>query len=291
VRLRHRQRCAAALSRLRWLPPARAIPILNTRERAGLWHLPQASADVPLVERTAARERLPLPATVRDGCRAGVSSHQGREVPVLLPDSLLGRHQLLVGKTRRGKSSLMAHIALHLMGPPAPGEPKRGVLLVDPHSDLARSILGAVPTPRRSDVVYVDLGNEERPFGLNLIDACMGWGKRRATDNALLVFKREFDDYWGPRMEDAFRFALLTLYEANQAMCADDPAGGPGRQHTVLEIPARYVDGSFRRMVMQSVRDPEVRKWWRIYYDPMDRKQQLEIVNPVVLALPGVEPS
>jgi hypothetical protein len=276
---------AAALAGLRWLQPRRTIPVLNTRELAALWHLPQAAADVPLVERTTARERLPLPSAVGRGCRAGVSSHQGREVPVLLPDALLERHQLLVGKTRRGKSSLLARIALHVAEHPADsgggGGGKRGVLLVDPHSDLARCVLGAVPAARRDDVVFLDLGDEERPFGLNLLDATMGWGKRRTVENALLIFKREFDDYWGPRMEDVFRFALLTLYEANEVMCAGDPTNGPARQHTVLEVPALFVDWSFRKMVLRSVTDPVVRQWWRGYFEPMERKQQLEIVNPV----------
>jgi len=272
---------AASLVGLRWLPPQRTIPVLNTRELAGLWHLPQASADVPLVERTTARERLPLPVTVGRGCRVGVSRHQGREVPVHLPDALLARHLLLVGKTRKGKSSLLSRIALHLMEAPEPGEPRRGVLLVDPHSDLARSVLGAVPAARRDDVVFLEVGNEERPFGLNLLDVGMGWGKRRTVENALLIFKREFDDYWGPRMEDVFRFALLTLFEANAEMCAADPVGGPGRQHTVLEIPALFVERSFRKLVLQSVHDPVVQQWWRGYFEPMERRQQLEIVNPV----------
>src|SRR5262249_21478250 len=58
---------------------ANALPILNTRELAGLWHLPRFNADVPFVERTTARERLPLPETVARGCRIGLSCHQGRE--------------------------------------------------------------------------------------------------------------------------------------------------------------------------------------------------------------------
>ena len=41
------------------LGPARSTPVLNTRELAGLWHLPQAQADVPLLERTGPRRRLP----------------------------------------------------------------------------------------------------------------------------------------------------------------------------------------------------------------------------------------
>ena len=42
--------------------------VLNTRELAGLWHLPQALSDVPLLERTTARRRLPLPGDVSRGC-------------------------------------------------------------------------------------------------------------------------------------------------------------------------------------------------------------------------------
>src|SRR5205814_3700859 len=151
------------------LPPRRALPILNTRELAGLWHLPQAGADVPLVERTAARQRLPLPARVAAGCPIGAAVHQGRRIPVALPDDLLGRHLLLVAKTRRGKSSLMLRLAQHLMAERGPaGRP--ALVVVDPHRDLAEAVLGCVPPERREDVVYLDVAERNRPFGLNLID-------------------------------------------------------------------------------------------------------------------------
>src|SRR5207253_9617994 len=135
----------------------------NTRELAGLWHLPQAGADLPLLERTTARRRLPIPSTVARGCRIGVSEHQGHAVPVSLPDELLGRHLLLVAKTRRGKSSLLLRIARHLM------ERERALVLIDPHRDLARAALGIVPPARHRDVVFLDVGDGARPFGLNLL--------------------------------------------------------------------------------------------------------------------------
>jgi hypothetical protein len=47
------------LRQLRFLPPRRRVPILTTRELAGLWHLPQAQADVPLLDRTTARGGCP----------------------------------------------------------------------------------------------------------------------------------------------------------------------------------------------------------------------------------------
>lgn len=253
--------------------------ILNTRELAGLWHLPQAQADVPLLERTTARRFLPLPFGVERGCRIGVSSHQGRTVSVCLSDDVLRRHTLLVAKTRRGKSSLLLTIARYLMEARDGARPPM-LFLVDPHRDLAASALALVPASRRTDVVYLDLADESRPFGLNLIDAGLGWGRDKAVSNALLVFRREFDRFWGPRMEDAFRFALLTLYEVNQAVCSAD-ARGRTRQHTVLDVPAVLVDASFRRSLLGMVADPTVKAWWSGYFERLDRRLQIEVVNPV----------
>ena len=262
------------------LPPVRACPVLNTRELAGLWHLPQAQADMPLLERTTARQRLPLPTTVARGCRIGVSTHQGRAVPVALPDELLGRHLLLVAKTRRGKSSLMLRIARYLMERRTGPGGTHGLVVVDPHHDLARAALGLVPPARQGDVVYLDVAHRQRPFGLNLIDTGLGWDRDKAVSNALSIFRREFDRFWGPRMEDAFRFALLTLYEVNQAICAADPSGH-SRQHTILDVPAVLVDTGFRRSLLPLVADPVVTAWWSGYFDLLDRKLQVEISNPV----------
>ena len=55
-------------------------------------------------------------------------------------------------------------------------------------------------------------------------------------------------------MEDAFRYALLTLYEVNAAICRTDP-NGRARQHTVLEVPALLVDPAFRRSLLELVSD------------------------------------
>ncbi|HEX2515516.1 MAG TPA: hypothetical protein VH257_12485, partial [Chloroflexota bacterium] len=255
--------------------------VLNTRELAGLWHLPQALSDVPLLERTTARRRLPLPGDVSRGCPIGVSTHLGRRVPVAVPDDLLRRHLLLVAKTRRGKSSLLTHLARYLMTPHVPGERPPTLVLVDPHRDLAQAVLGLVPPGRRGDVVALDLADSARPFGLNLLDTGLGWSRDKAVGNVLALFRREFDAFWGPRMEDAFRFALLTLYEANEALCQEDPRQGRERQLTVLQVPTVLADAPFRRRLLRQVRDPLIGAWWRSYFDRLDRKFAVEIINPV----------
>ena len=102
---------------VRVLKPIGRSFLLNVQELAGLWHLVQATDDIPFVERTTSRRRLPLPRTVanegENNCRIGASAHQGHEIGVWLPDGLLRRHLLAVAKTRRGKSSLLLRIAHH----------------------------------------------------------------------------------------------------------------------------------------------------------------------------------
>ena len=156
ARLTSKRSPARTCARPIWLGSRRqAKPILTTRELAGLWHLPHAAADVALLERTTARRWLPMPLSVAEGCRIGVSGHQGRQVPVALPTDVLGRHLLLVAKTRRGKSTLMLRLAQHAMQ----SEPRRAVLLVDPHRDLAEAALGLVPPERDADVVFLDVAD------------------------------------------------------------------------------------------------------------------------------------
>jgi len=268
------------LRELNPVPSARAAITLNTRELAGLWHLPQAPADVPLLERTTARRLLPLPYSVARGCRIGVSTRQGQTVSVSLPDDVLRRHLLLVAKTRRGKSSLLLRLAQYAMEAHRSGGMPAGLVLIDPHRDLAQAALGLVPPGRQDAVVYLDVSQRERPFGLNLLDVGLGWDRDKAVSNCLAVFRHEFEGYWGPRMEDAFRYALLTLYEANAAICAKGP-GGRGEQYTVLQVPALFVDYPFRKGLLELVTDPVIKAWWGQYFDPLDRRLATEIVNPV----------
>jgi hypothetical protein len=287
------KRVGALIPDVRVLAPLGKTSLLNVRELSGLWHLPQAADDVPFVERTTARRHLPLPATVGfhssgEGCRIGRSEHQGHSVQVVLPPGLLRRHLLAIAKTRRGKSSLMLQLAHHLMlagttgpGGRAAGTEKRCLILVDPHSDLATSALGLVPPERRDDVVYLDLGNSRRPFGVNLLDVGLGWNRDQAVGNALRVFKREFDAFWGPRMEDAFRFALMALFEANEAICHMDPIAGRNSQHTILEVPDLLGIPRFRNYVLKVTSDSAIKHWFTSYFDPLELRHRQEIINPV----------
>lgn len=238
----------------------------------------------------------------------GHSRHAGQDVLVQAPPDVITRHTLAVAKTGKGKSTLLLLLArLALAGAPnpttlpPPGHARRGVpssraweghstetsglLLIDPHGDLAQAFLGLVPPHRQDDVVLVDLADTAYPIALNPLDVTLGRERDKAVENLLLVFAHIWARFWGPRMENALEFALKTLYEANRALVEQDPQQGPDLQFTLLDVAPILSIPSFRHRLLGLVRDPSLLAWWAQYFEPLDLRMQLEIINPVLTKL------
>jgi stage III sporulation protein SpoIIIAA len=94
----------------------------------------------------------------------------------------------VIGKTGTGKSTLLETLALQDI---AHG---RGMMLIDPHGDLAERVVEAVPAHRRQDVNKIAL----------------------AASGLMEAFKKMWPDAWGVRMEHVLRKTLLTLLEVRQ---------------------------------------------------------------------------
>ena len=260
-------------SRPRRRPVKSGADILNAAELAGLWHLP-CDADAGQTERAASRRALPLTEDVSRGCRVGVSAHQGASAPVHMPLSLLGRNQLIVAKTRRGKSTLLLHVASHLMERIAAGRERVLLVVVDPHQDLAEAVLSQVPQTIRDRVIYVDAGNRQRPPGLNLIDVALFPDRDRTSENVITMMHRLWPDNWGPRMEGALRASVSCLHEANSARDRE-------KQYTLLDVVPMLASTDFRQQVLKQVPDRALWVWWRDNYDRISRTFQQQTANPI----------
>ncbi len=248
--------------------------ILNAAELAGLWHLPCDTAGPSPGERMASRRLLPAARNPDRGCRIGVSAHQGAALLVQMPLSLLFRNQLIVAKTRRGKSTLLLHMASHLMQRMAAGRERTSLVVVDPHQDLAEPVLAAVPPGLEDRVVYLNLADRRRPVGVNLLDAALFPDRDRTAENVITMMNRLWPQNWGPRMEGALRAALSCLHEANSARAREE-------QYTLLDVLPMLTSADFREEVLKQVPDRALWVWWRDNYDRVSRAFQQQIANPV----------
>jgi hypothetical protein len=181
---------------------------------------------------------------------------------------------LIVAKTRRGKSTLLVHQAVHLMQRLAEGRERLLLVVVDPHKDLAETVLGLVPPGLEDRVAYLNLADRERPVGLNLLDVALFPDRDRTAENVVTIMHRLWPDNWGPRMEGALRASTMALHEANQARRREE-------QYTLLDVVPMLSNEQFRQEVLKQVPDRTLWAWWRDNFNDIGRVLQQQTANPV----------
>ena len=248
--------------------------VLGIREAAALWHPPGAGDETPLVERSGARALLPSARGVRGGAPVGDTT-AGKPRPIRFPEDLLRRHHLYVARTRMGKSTLMHHIAVHKMREKAEGRDPDAIVVIDPHADLVAGLLRQVPESLVDKVKLIDLADQQRAPGINLLDTRVFADRDRTADSVVRV-ARGLWEQWGPRMQSILEQTVKTLHEANE-----HPETDQGSQHTILDGLKLLTDRKFRDGVLAKVSDPYLLEWWARDFGGWHHQYRAEALAPV----------
>ena len=252
----------------------RGREVLGVREVAALWHPPGAADEMPLVDRSGAKMLLPLARGVKAGAHVGDAT-AGKPREILFPNDLLRRHHLYVARTRMGKSTLMQHLVVHKMQEKAAGRDEDAIVVIDPHADLVDGLLEHVPHSVVDKVRLIDLADEERAPGINLLDTLVFENRDRTADSVIRIAKGLWEQ-WGPRMQSILEHAFKSLHEAN-----DHPKTDETEQHTILDMLRLFSDTEFRGEVLAKVRDPYLLAWWARDFAGWHRQYRAEALAPV----------
>ena len=225
---------------------------------------------------------LALPAA-RETQRAfatGVADQAGERLGISIGDALY--HTVLLGPTGAGKSTALAHLAL------ADIHAGRGVLLIDPKTDLVADILARIPEQRRDDVVVID-PTSSRPVGINPLARAQtarsgalspvgggvlggGVSPELVADTVLATLKGVFAESWGVRVEQVLAAALVTL------------ARTPGA--TLVDLPLLLTNAAYRqRLIAASGADPLGTGQFWAAYEALSEAQRQQWVGPVLTRL------
>ena len=246
--------------------------VMGVREIACLWHPPGAGDETPLVERSGARALLPSAKGVRGGALVGDTT-AGKPRPIRFPDDLLRRHHLYVARTRMGKSTLMHHLVTHKMREKAEGRDPDAIIVIDPHTDLVAGLMEHVPESLMDRVRLIDLSDETRSPGINLLDTRIFADRDRTADSVVRVAKGLWEQ-WGPRMQSILEQTVKTLHEANEQVEAE-------RQYTILDGLRLLSNDPFRNSVLKKVSDPYLLEWWARDFGSWHRQYRAEALAPV----------
>lgn len=234
--------------RHRWTLRRPASFLLSAEELATLWHPPMRSLTTSTIERSPFLQLEPpvfLPSRLLEGesvTELGQVHFRSRDerFGLRLRDRL--RHQLIIGKSGTGKSSLLLNM---IQSDVTAGH---GVCIIDPHGDLADTVISTVPRHRTHEVVVLDVGDRAFPISFNPLSVRSDHERPLVVSGIVSAFRKVFDLSQAPRLEHILRNTLLALLEV------------PGT--SLVSLHRMLVDDGYRKRVALSVRDPIVRDFW-----------------------------
>lgn len=233
--------------------------ILNARELAALVHMPAAELVGSLpVERAWPSAPPPAEARERALVTLGVNSHGGRVTRVGIGEEWLTRHCAVFGATGMGKTSLLLRFAELV-------DRGYGLAFIDPAGDAAQDLLDLIPKRRVTDVIYFNPTDRQYPPALNVLEASDEREKDMLCSDLLVAFRRYFADAWGHQQERLLRNCLMTLL-ASQG------------QRSLRDVARLLLDEEFRRTVVATVEDGDLRDFWELQLRYIGR----EAINPVL---------
>ena len=188
------------------------------------------------------------------------------------------RHLYVIGKTGSGKSTLLRNLIVQDL------EAGRGLMLLDPHGDLAEELLDYIPSWRTEEVVYLAPADLAYPIGFNVLQHAPPDDRPLIAANVVSTFRHVWRDSWGPRLE-------YVLYNTVAALLDFPPSRGGV---SLLGVPRMFTDADYRARVVKEIQDLRVRAFWTEEFANYPERFAAEVVSPVqnkigaLLAAPAV---
>jgi TraM recognition site of TraD and TraG/Type IV secretion-system coupling protein DNA-binding domain len=245
----------------RWM---RRGGLLSVPELASLAHLPLDDA-VPGLERAGARAVPPppgVPATA-PGVKPIGDTDAGAPRPAGLAVADARHHVHIIGATGSGKTTLLLNMVL------ADVAAGRGALVIDPKGDMITDLLARIPERAAGRVVLFDPDDDGPRPCLNVLD---GPAPELVTDHLTGIFRRIYTDFWGPRTDDVFRSACLTLLHAGRRL--HEPP-------TLADVPILLADAKKRRVYTGLLDDDVLLGFWS-WYDGLSDAARAQVVGPLL---------
>lgn len=172
------------------------------------------------------------------------------------------RHVYIIGKTGMGKSTLLENMIIDDI------RKWRWVAVIDPHGDLAETVIWFIPKSRTNQTIIFDPSDTDWPIAFNMLDDVKPEHRPLVASGLVGIFKKIFGDSWGPRLEHILRNTILALLEYPNT--------------TLISIPLMLTSEVFRNKVVAKVSDPIVKKFWTGEFAKMAPNQKVEAAGPIL---------
>ncbi len=246
--------------------PLKVKSVLNIEELATIYHFPNKDIRLPyinwLLSKVApAANWVSQDTGSKDTIWIGENVYRGNRRKICFQRDDRRRHTYILGQTGSGKSRLMLRMVIQDI---YNGD---GVCFVDPHGETAKLILERIPPERAEDVIYFNVGDPERPFGLNILEFYDEQHKHRIVNSFIDMLIKMFDPnnqgYVGPAYQQAIRNSMLTAMSKEGS--------------TLIEVVRMLTDEKWvTEEWLPFVKDDLVRRYWTDQVAKTDQKTKSE---------------
>jgi len=243
------------------------LDILNIEELASIYHMPNISVETPNIAWSRSKKLEPpmnIPKSGDDGVTVfAETDYRGNRIDFGIKRDDRRKHFYILGKTGVGKSTVFKNMFISdiLRGD--------GACIVDPHGELVDELLDFIPPERVEDVIYFNPTDTSYPVGFNLLELKDKSQRDLIADGVVEVFKKQFGNSWGPRLQYILTNTVATALEAQGT--------------TLLSVPRMLLDRNYRKFILKQVDDPILIKFWEEEYAQMAQNSKLlaESVSPI----------
>lgn len=169
-------------------------------------------------------------------------------------------HLLTIGRTGTGKSTLLSNLIQ------ADLDHGEGLGLIDPHGDLAATVLERMPD-WRPDVLIFEPGSPDNDLTFNPLHVPRPDQRHLIVSELMTIFQTIWSRSWGSRLEYILRVVFLTLTER------------PG--YTLLDALRILNDKDFRADIVEQIQEPILKRFWTQEFAQYSKGYRTEAIAPI----------
>jgi len=250
--------------------------VLSSQELASIYQFPSLGSGSNEVV-TSLSKVLPVPLAIKNRSSSdsldviyGVNHYHDKDNLVGLTKEERQRHVYILGGSGNGKTTMIKSAIISDI------KAGKGVAVIDPHGDLAESILRYIPEDRIKDVIYFNPRDIAHPIGLNLLEQPKGLSEDDLlleqdfiTEAVISVFRKIFsdDDHGGHRIEHFLRNTIHTAFTVPDA--------------TLFTVYKLLTNTTFRRSVVDKLTDEDLKDFWAGEFNSAGDYQKVKMSSGV----------
>jgi len=249
--------------------------LLSVSEVSDLYHFPFMMVTQTENIVKVHSKQLPAPLSLKQERSLDVifarNNYAGVTTMIGLSEEEREKHMYIIGATGSGKTTMIQSMVKQDI------ENGKGVAVIDPHGDLAESILSFIPDKRREDLIYVNPDDLKYPIGINLLELTKGMDeddvlreKEFITESVISLFRKVFSESMGGH---AHRIEYILRNTIQTALTLENP--------TLFTIYELLNNPPFQKKVTANLEDQNLSNFWKYEYGKAGDYQKVKMISPV----------